>query len=167
MSAREAFRRHRHATVDEARHHQPVAGIEEQHLGIDARGRGRPGRHFLVGAVDVLARACAGDAKHVLADPVVEVGQPGQPLGACAAERSHGTRVEDRFEVPSRPQPRALRVVQRAVVAGGRDRFAVDLDHAVGAVEVLDRQVAVRDRLADRVTEVGAGREADDVAVER
>ena len=64
-----------------------------------------------------------------------------------------------------RLQPEVLRVVERAVVAGCGDRFAVDLDHEVGAIGQFDRQVAVRDRLADRVAEVGAGREPDDLTV--
>ena len=73
---------HRRRVVDEAGHHQPVGGVEEDDLRVDtSRGR-RSRRHLLVGAVDVLTRALAREAHHEAVvtddDEMVDVRQSGE-----------------------------------------------------------------------------------------
>ena len=75
---------HGRRAVDESRDHQPIARIEEDDLGVDARGGGGSSRHLLVDAVDVLARALTRDAQHVPiiadGDEMIDVGEPRKPL---------------------------------------------------------------------------------------
>ena len=83
----EAVRGHGHRPLDEAGDHQTVAGVEEQHLGVDPDRSGGPSGDLLDASVDVLAGALTRDAQDDPAagciDEVVEVGQPGESPDRC------------------------------------------------------------------------------------
>ena len=95
---------HRRRVVDEAGHHQPVGGVEEDDLCVDTTRSRRSRRDFLLAAVDVLTRPFAREAHHEAVvtddDQMVDVrqsGESGRRDSGCTRKDRHA--LQRRFEI--------------------------------------------------------------------
>ena len=135
----------------------PVARVEVEHLGADA-GLGRLARRDrLVGAVDVLLGALAGNAQADAAQPIDAVGQPAQPLDRTAVAGQHrdaGRRVQRDIVVHHRHPP-ASSSHERF---HSFDRLAMIPQEQQDGRKIDGRRQSTRDRWARSTTRSGPRR---------